>query len=127
MYAVQGQLHGHFSRKFSEIAAVILISLVALGAGNFPCCKPDEGNSVFFRSAWSHILAQNYSVIAFRVFALDAIMSVCGHVASRLSTLRCNQTVEWPGLHKNGCDGGLDFRDEGGAAYSGFSFRSRPL
>jgi hypothetical protein len=78
---------------------VILVSLVALGAGNFPCCKPDEGNRVFFRSAWSHVLTKNYSVIASRVFALDAIISVYGHVAhlaalgaSRLSILRCNQT-----------------------------------
>jgi hypothetical protein len=78
---------------------VILISLVALGAGNFPCCKPDEGNRVFVRSTWSHVLTKNYSVIAFRVFALDAIISVYvyGHVAhlaaaSRLSIVRCNQT-----------------------------------
>ena len=78
----------------------ILISLVALGAGNFPCCKPDEGNRVFFRSAWSHVLTKNYSVIASPVFALDAIMSVYGHVvplaalkASCLSILRCNQTA----------------------------------
>ena len=77
---------------------VILISLVALGAGNLPCYKPDEGNRVFFRSAWSHVVTKNYSVIAFRVFALDAIISVYGHVAhlaaleaSRLSILRCNQ------------------------------------
>ena len=79
---------------------VILISLVALGAGNFPCCKPDEGNRVFFRSAWSHVLTKSYSVIASAVFALDAIMSMYGHVvhlaalkASRLSILRCNQTA----------------------------------
>src|SRR5271155_2878730 len=71
---------GQFSRKFSEIAVVILIGLVALGAGNFPCCKPDEGNRVFFTSAWSHVLSKNNSVIAFRVFALDAIISVYGHV-----------------------------------------------
>jgi len=59
---------------------VILISLVALGAGKFPCCKPDEGNWVSFGSASSHILTENYSVIAFRVFALDAIISLYGHV-----------------------------------------------
>jgi hypothetical protein len=63
---------------------VILISLVALGAGNFPYCKPDEGNRVFFRSAWSHVLTENYAVIAFPVFALDAIMSMYGHVVSQL-------------------------------------------
>jgi hypothetical protein len=98
---------GQSSRKFSEIAVVILISLVALGAGNFSCCKPDEGNGVFFRSAGSHVLTKNYSVIAFRVFALDAIISVYGHVAhvaylaaldaSRLAILRCNQ----PGRQAN--------------------------
>ena len=59
---------------------VILISLVALGAGKFPCCKPDEGNRVAFRSASSHVLTENYSVIAFRVFAGDAIISLYGHV-----------------------------------------------
>jgi hypothetical protein len=83
---------------------VILISLAALGAGNFPCCKPNEGDRVFrvfFRSARSHVLTKNYSVIASPVFALDAIMSVYGvygHVAhlaaalkaSRLAILRCN-------------------------------------
>ena len=83
---------------------VILISFVALGAGNVPCRKPDEGNRVFFRSAfrsaWRHVLTKNYSVIAFRVFAVDAIMSVYRHVvhlaalkAERPSTLRCNQVV----------------------------------
>ena len=98
LYPVHGQSHGQFSRKFSEIAVVILISPVALGAGNFPCCKPDEGNRVFFRSAWSHVVTKNYSVTAFRVFALDAIISVYGQIAhlaaleaSRLSILRCNQ------------------------------------
>jgi hypothetical protein len=77
---------------------VIVVGLVALGAGNFPCCKPDEGNRVFFRPAWSHVLTKNYSVIAFRVFALDAIISLYQHVAhlaaldaSRISFLRCNQ------------------------------------
>lgn len=72
---------------------VIVTSLVALGACNFPCRKPDERNRVFFRSPWSHVLTKNYSVIAFRVFALDAIISVYGHVAhaSLLSILRCNQ------------------------------------
>ncbi len=59
---------------------VILISLVALGAGNFPCRKPDEGNRGFLGSAWSHVLTENYSVIALRVFALDAIISLY-HVA----------------------------------------------
>lgn len=76
---------------------VILISLVALGAGNSPCCEPDKRNRVFFRSAWSHVLTKHYSVIAFRVFALDAIISVYGHVAhlaSRLPILRCNQAAE---------------------------------
>lgn len=108
---------------------VILISLVALGAGNFPCCKPDEGNSVFFRSGGSHVLTKNYWVLASPVFALDAIMSVCGHVASRLSTLRCNQTVEWPGLRKNSRDGGPDFRDERvrGRIWWVLSLGSRPL
>jgi hypothetical protein len=84
LYTVHGQSDGQFSRKFSEIAVVILISLVALGAGNFPCCEPDERNRVFrvfFRLAWSHVLTKNYSVIAFPVFALDAIISVNGHVA----------------------------------------------
>ena len=99
LYTVHGQLHGQFSRKFSEITVVILTRFVALGAGNLPCCKPDEGNRVFFsffRSAWSSVLTQNYSVIACPVFALDAIMSVYGHVvhlagleASRPSILRC--------------------------------------
>ena len=59
---------------------VILISLVTLGAGKFPCCKPDEGNRVSFGSASSHVLTENYSVIAFRVFAGDAIISLYGHV-----------------------------------------------
>jgi len=59
---------------------VILIGLMALGAGKFPCCKPDKGNRVFFGSTWSHVLTENYSVIAFRVFALDAIISLYGHV-----------------------------------------------
>jgi hypothetical protein len=90
---------------------VILIGLVALGAGNFPCCKPDEGNRVFFTSGWSHVLTKNYSGIAFRVFALKAIISVYGlHVAhlaaldaSRLAILGCNQA-----------DGSAGFRlDEG--------------
>jgi hypothetical protein len=90
---------GQFCRKFSEITVVILISFVALGAGNFPCRKSDEGNRVFFTAGWSHVLTKNYSVFAFRVSALDAIISVygLGHVshlaayASRLSILRCNQ------------------------------------
>jgi hypothetical protein len=55
---------------------VILISLVTVGTGKFPCCKPDGGNRVALGSAWSHVLTENYSVIAFRVFALDAIISV---------------------------------------------------
>jgi hypothetical protein len=59
---------------------VILISLVALGAGKFPCCKPDEGNRVSLGSASSHVLTENNFVIAFRVFALDAIISLYGHV-----------------------------------------------
>jgi hypothetical protein len=59
---------------------VILISLLALGAGKFPCCKPDEGNGVSFGSPPSHVLTENYSVLAFRVFALDAIISLYGHV-----------------------------------------------
>ena len=61
---------------------VILISLVALGAGKFPCCKPDEGNRISFGSASSHVLTENYSVIASRVFALDAIISLYGHVGT---------------------------------------------
>jgi len=75
-----GQLHGQFRRKFPEVAVVILISLAALGAGKFPCCKPDEGNRVSFGSASSHVLTESYSVIAFRVFARDAIISLYGHV-----------------------------------------------
>jgi hypothetical protein len=59
---------------------VILISPVALGASKFPCCKPDEGNRVSFGSTWSHVFTENYSVITFRVFALDAIISLYGHV-----------------------------------------------
>ena len=59
---------------------VILISLVALGAGKFPCCKPDEGNRVSLGSASSHVLTENYSLTAFRVFALDAVISLYGHV-----------------------------------------------
>jgi hypothetical protein len=59
---------------------VILISLVALGAGKLPWCKPDEGNRVSLGSASSHVLTENYSVIAFRVFAVDAIISLYGHV-----------------------------------------------
>ncbi len=58
---------------------VIVASLVALGAGNFPGRKPDEGNRVFIRSAWSHVLTKNYPLIAFRIFALDAIISLYGH------------------------------------------------
>jgi hypothetical protein len=79
---------------------VIPTSLVALGAGNLPCGKLDEGNRVFFRLPWSHVLTKNYSVIAFPVSALNAIISVYGHVAhlaaleaSRLSVLRCNQAA----------------------------------
>jgi len=83
-----GQLHGQFSRKFSEVAAVILISFVAPGAGKFPCCKPDERNRVSFGSAWSQVLTENYSVIAFRVFALDAIISLYGHVGHHFSGYR---------------------------------------
>jgi hypothetical protein len=75
-----GQLRGQFSRKFSEVTVAILISLVALGAGKFPYCKSDEGNRVSFGSASSHVLTENYSVSAFRVFALDAIISLYGHV-----------------------------------------------
>jgi hypothetical protein len=63
---------------------VILISFVALGAGKFPWYKPDEGNRVSFGSASSHVLTENYSVIAFRVFALDAIISLYGHVGQLL-------------------------------------------
>ena len=59
---------------------VILISLVTVGTGKFPCCKPDGGNSVALGSAWSHVLTENYSVIAFWIFALDAIISLYGHV-----------------------------------------------
>jgi hypothetical protein len=59
---------------------VILISLAALGAGKFPWCKSDEGSRVLFGSASSHVLTENYSVIAFRVFALDAIISLYRHV-----------------------------------------------
>jgi len=76
----KGQLHGQLSRKFSEVAVSILIGLVALGAGKFPCCKPDEGKKVSFGSASSHVLTENYSGNAFRVFALDAIISLYGHV-----------------------------------------------
>jgi hypothetical protein len=68
---------------------VVLISFVAFGTGNFPCCKPDEGDRVFrafFRSARSHVLTKNDPVIASPVFALDAIISVYGmygHIAPR--------------------------------------------
>ena len=64
LYTVYGQSDGQFSRKFSEIAVVMLKSLVAVGAGSFPRCKPDERNRafrvfrVFFRSAWSHVLTK---------------------------------------------------------------------
>ena len=73
---------------------VILTGLVALGAGNSPCCKPDEGNRfnrVFFRSAWGHVLTKNYSVITCPVFALDAIISVYGH---GLYGLRASQVLD---------------------------------
>ena len=59
---------------------VILIGFVALWAGKFPCRKPDEGYRVTFGSASSHVLTESYSVIAFRVFARDAIISLYGHV-----------------------------------------------
>ena len=104
-----GHLHGHFSRKFSEIVVVVLISLVTRSTGNFPRCKPDEGNRVFSRSEWSHVrshvLTKNNSAIASPVFALDAIISVYGvygHIAhlgafraSRLSILRCGPSLSF--------------------------------
>jgi hypothetical protein len=82
--AVDGQLHGQFGRKFSEIAVVILISPLAFGTGHFPCGKSDEGNRVikvirvFFRAPWSQVSTKNYCFTAFRVFALDAKFSVYG-------------------------------------------------
>src|SRR6516165_10816888 len=81
LYPVHGKLHGKFGRKFSEVAVVVLIGLVTFGTGNFPRCKPDEGNRVFrvfSRPEWNHVLTENYSVIAFPVFALDAIISLYG-------------------------------------------------
>jgi hypothetical protein len=59
---------------------VILISLVTVGTGKFPCCKRDYGNRVCFGSASGHVLTENYSAIAFRVFALDPTVSLYGHV-----------------------------------------------
>ena len=61
---------------------VILVSPLALGAGNSPCCKPDEGNRVirvFVRLAWSQVPTKNYFFIALRIFALDSKFSVYGH------------------------------------------------